>query len=530
MGDMQVNCDGVNLDNGSWRLIEDSFGDSIGDDDTRVCAAMFTIEADDAETLQTRKNQTETDFIKANPRVWLTLDDAADSYFGDISPNDGRHTSVKTALDWVGSRAQTGHSLIGMLYVRATRVLPTAGGAAGSGQVTYTGLEGTLKRSITYSQGRVQARAVLATFVTTFNDVANGSYAVASVEDDGSGNAVFVLGSTPVDFEAGMRLKVTAISSGTDYTGVHLITAINTGTNKVTTTTAYVATAVGTAYIGENTTGSENYAAAKSDILTTHLGVESDGSRDSTTGLTLTTDKEEDGDANGNTVSVLLQSSWSEFELTGVNDADRGIDMTIKEIEPEQWDPVLGPPPVILAVTGSAYFDREKLAAGSLTLHKIFRQQVKTQLETRVKSNTGYGTIRLRAMSFDSNPQTSRLMFDLRYQARNTAYIDGSLDEMSQQDDDAIHYKAGEFDYEQRAPGLPPKIVTKTLRKVGFAKSSMTIPAPAAAAGATYREGPVSESYATKTLAGGQQIHIQSKSVAFLRRKYKGGQQGVTLI
>lgn len=537
MGSMQVNVDGTNLDNGSWRLLEDKYGDSIGDDDVRVLACMFTIEADDPDTLEVRKLATEQAFIKANPRVWFTLDDAGatGAYFGDISPNDGTHTRVRCTIDWTGSREQTGHSLIGILYVKADVYIPMAGGATGSGQVNYTGLKGTLKRSVTYNQGRVESRAVLATFVTTFDDDANGPYTIASVANSG-GKAVFTFSTDPPAFVAGMRLKVTASTTvnGSGYAGVHLVTAISVAGKTVTTDTAYDGSETGTAYVGQLTTGAANYAAAKSSLFTTHLGVEADGSRDGTTGLVLVTEKQEADDANENTVTVLLQSEWSETELSSVNNADRGLDVVVDELEPDQWDHRAGgTAPRLYEVKASAYFDRALLSSGNLKLHQLWRDTMKATVEARVQAETGAGQLRmLRGLRISSNVKTSRLSVAVVYQARNTTTIDAELSEDSRQDDDAIHYKlTNGKDYEQRIGGLPPKIITKTLRHVGWAKKNMDIPTPPGdGQGSSYRAGPVSESYAEKTLPGGDVIYIQTKSVAFLRRQYVDGNRGVTLL
>lgn len=523
---MQVTVDGNNLDNGTWRRLVGSYGDDTGVDGRRVVVVDFIIQADTAAELSTRYKSTRDDFIKVNPRAVLTLDDTGGVDDIDVSPSDGFHTQVATAVGLAPGHEQTGHSRVCRLYIVADTSPPNAGGAGGaaaSGVSTYDGLQGTLRRTITYNTGRVQSRAVLATFVSTFAYATATTYTIASVANSG-GKAVFTFAEAPVAFSAGMRLKV--LTSSGAYLGVHVVTAVNVGAKTVTTDTTYSASVTGTAQLGTVTTGLANYTAAKTSILEDHLLCDSDGGRDSTSGMVLTVDKEEDLTEDGNEVTILLQSEYQEEDLASLT-SNRGLVVNINQTRPERWSPGGGVTPRFLNVTGHFYVDKSVLGASSL--HAVFESSARADIEAYVKTETGENAIRLLATSFSSSKRDHRVEFALRYQARNTTVLDYKRTQESREDDDSVHWKVGKYDYDQRPEGLPPKQVTISVSRIGLNKQTLTIAPPASdGAGAVYRAAGVAEAEEEVVTPFGR-VWIQSRTAAFVRRVYQGA-SGVQVV
>lgn len=524
---MQVNVAGNDLDNGSWRTITGSFGDATGFDDRRAMAVDFVVEADDSTTLASRWASTLADFSKLNPRVVCKLAATDANALADLSPNDGTHNSVKTSIEALGSSEQTIHSMVGRLHIMAELVMPNAGGGTGSNITTYTGLLGTLKRITNYSAGRVIGKAVLATFVATFDEDGGGAFTITSVEN-ASGKARFVATvSVPPTFAPGMRLKVT---SGTGYVGVHLITAIDVANKKITTDTAYSATATGSAVIGTLTTGAANFAAARTSILEDILGCDADGGRDSTTGLSLVSEKREDNDEDGNQYTVALESAWSELETHA---AQRELTISIAEEQPEEWETAAGGvAPVYIYVQGSVTMDREVLVAANADLHQLFDSDVKAAVEAHVVDQVNKGPIRLRRRKITSNLKESRLSFELVYQARNLTVISATITREERTDDNSVHYRLMDgHDYDQRPKGLPPKYITVVSSRASTDNSQPSVPTPAGdGAGAIYRESSQGSSQRGPITTPFGVVWVRSRSVVFVRRVYKGGGQGVKVL
>lgn len=529
---MQVTVDGNELDNGLWRHIVEDTGDDISLDNTRMLVVDFVVEGSTSTELTDRWNSTRDDFIKANPRCTFTLDDTQASLFADVSPNDGTHNTVKSTVGVVGGKGQTNFSIYCRLYVEASVTLFNVGGATGSGATTYTGLSNKVMRTKTLDSGRVQSRDLLVTFVPTYDeDGGLGTATINSVET-ASGKARFVIDEVPPTYAEGMRLEVSSstTNNGDGYAGVHLITAIDVGNKKITTDTAFDGDETGSGTIGELTTGETNYQNARSSILTDLLGVESDGSRDSTTGLYLALEKSEHDDKNENQVTVLLQVRFSETEFTGLNNAQRDLDVEIMETEPSEWDPGGGTKPVYLTVRGSIVCDRDELSDGSLVLHQVFRAQLVTQLKTLALTQTGYSVARLRDIKFGSRRVDSRITFTLVYQAKNIQTLLYRDETMAQTDDDRVSWKAGKFTYDQRPEGLPPKTITRTLTYVGWTPKSLKISIPPGDSGGTYSPGPMSEGPKRKFDSPDGILYARTVSQIFYRRQYEGGAAGVKVV
>lgn len=468
---MQVTVDGTNIANGSWRDLTGSFGDEPGQDGQRVLVCDFLIEGSTADELQQRLLTTYEAFTKRNCRVVFTLDDTAGSTWADVSPNDGKHTDIWVTVGVAPGHEQTGNRQYLRLYVVAGMTPVLSSGPAGSNQAYFQGLSGTLKYTRTINAGRFETRSVLATFVDTFDDDANGPYTIDSVANSG-GKAVFHVTSAPVAFAVGQRLKVTA---GTAYLGVHLITAINTGAKTITTDTTYSATATGTAYIGTLTSGETNYNSARATLLVDYLGTHSSGSgaRDSTTGLSLITEVPETNDENGNQYTVLLQSG--PMQSMANTASARVANLSIGQSEPEKWNTKYGAKPLWLTAKGSLSCSKTVLSSESRTLFAVWAASAQGDILTLVKAKTGYNTLKLLDVQFEADDGVGVIAFTVKYQARNTTVLAGSYTESTEESDDSISIReVGGHDYDQRPPGFTPKTCIVTLSRIGVGKKDLS--------------------------------------------------------
>lgn len=531
MGDMQVVVDGINLDRTSegsagerWRFLTGTFGDDAGQDNRRVLVAEFRIEAADSHTLQLRKEQTRRDFTKTNCRVTFTLDDDATSFFADVAPNDGEHTDVWTTIGTAPGHEQTGHAAYMRLYVVAGITPRNAGGAPGSVE-TFQGLLGNLRKTTTYSAARTKLISVLATFVATFDDDGGGTFTNDSVADVG-GKAVFHVTTAPPTFSAGMRLKVTTNVSGHNYTGIHLVTAINVGAKTITTDTAYAGTGAGAAQLGTITTGKDNYIAARADLLTDYLLCEDDGAIDPATGMGLTTEVPEDSDPTGMQYGIILQSGFSDPILANVPEA-RLVTLRLGQEEPSKWNTKFGPKPLYIIAEGSISVDMEALNG---SLFQVWERVAKADVEAAITDETGEAPLKPLVPVFRSNRTSGVLEFTVRYQARNQTTLEASYTESDQQEDDAISIRTvtGK-DYVQRPPGLPPKSAVRGVTRVGIGKVNLRtyINAPGGEFGATYRESkPAQTAEGPFSTPFGDNVWVQTLTIGYVRETLEGGAGG----
>lgn len=522
MAKMQVTVDGTQLDNTTWRAITGSFGDDPSGEGQRVLACDFIVEAADADTLQQRLLTTYEAFTKRNCRVVFTLDDTVGSTWADVSPNDGKHTEVHCTVGVASGYEQTANRQVLRLYVVAGMTPALSTGAAGSNPAYFQGLLGSLKYTRTINAARFETRSLLATFVDTFDDDANGPYTIDSVANSG-GKAVFHVTSAPVAFAVGQRLKVTA---GTAYLGVHLITAINTGAQTITTDSTYSATATGTAYIGTLTSGETNYNSAKATLFTDYLGTDNDGTRNATTGLSLITEIPETSDENGNQYTVLLQSGPMQ-DMANTASA-QVANLSIAQSEPEKWNPKFGNKPLWLTAKGSLSCSKTVLASESRTLFAVWAASAQGDILTLVKAKTGYTALRVLDIKHESDDGAGVIAFEVKYQARNLTVLAGSITESVDESDDSISIREVEgHDYEQRPPGYTPKTCVIGISRIGVGKvdlaSYVTLPSTGGGTWKRVKKMESAERVDTLFAAG---VYSQTYTAGFERRNYAGGAGG----
>lgn len=170
MGDMQASVNGTSLDNGSWRVILGDISCSEGMDGKVTCTADFHVEADDADTLQSRINTTYDSFRKQNPTCIFTLDSAATNKMRSIAPGDGRHLAVVSTVVEDPEHKGTLYSAGFTLVVIAELAIASS--------VGITGLE-SMTQSEVYNSGRSRVRQVVGTFISIGGQSAALNYAAA---------------------------------------------------------------------------------------------------------------------------------------------------------------------------------------------------------------------------------------------------------------------------------------------------------------------------------------------------------------
>ena len=517
MAKMQVTVDGTLLDNTTWRAITGSFGDDPSGEGQRVLVCDFIVEGSTADELQQRLLTTYEAFTKRNCRVVFTLDDTVGSTWADVSPNDGKHTEVHCTVGVATGYEQTANRQVLRLYIVAgmTPVLST--GAAGSNPAYFQGLLGSLKYTRTINAARFETRSLLATFVDTFDDDANGPYTIDSVANSG-GKAVFHITAAPVVFAVGQRLKVTA---GTAYLGVHLVTAINVGAQTITTDTSYSATATGTAYIGTLTSGETNYNSAKATLLTDYLGTASTGARDGTTGLSLVTEIPETSDENGNQFTVMLQSGPMQ-DMANTSSA-RVANLSIKQSEPEKWNTRFGTKPKWFTARGS--LSCSKTVLGGTALFSVWASSAQGDILTLVKAKTGQTNLKILDLQHESDDGAGVISFEVKYQAVNTSVLAGNITVNVDEGDDAVGIReVTGFDYEQRPPGFTPKTCIVAVSRIGVGEVDLstyvTLPATG---GGTWRRVKKLISSEKVTCLFSPNVYSQTYTAGFERKNYSGG-------
>ncbi len=513
MSKMQVTIDDNDLDNGTWRTIDGEIGESVGSDDHAFYVANFQIEADDAEELMIRVKETRDEFNTKGVQVFISLDDTSTQYYAEPAVGDGTYTDVRSFIQPHPAHKQTNFRYRMQLVVEAIQVISSPGaGGGGSGVLANVG--GGLRFNKQFYASRVESRSFQATFVSNFDGVANGPYTIASVEDDGGGLAVFVLSTTPVAFAANQKIKV---SGSTNYNGDHTITAIDTGTKKVTTTIPFGATDVGTAYIGELTSATANYEAQRDTIMTTYLDTLADGERGAT-GLTLIVEQLEEVE-DGSATNVFLQSSRMKYtaNVTG----QRKFDMKIETEDVQQWSKAsgAGARPAIHTVSGTFEMDE---AQRTISLSQVWVTAVKAAVETAIKVENGGETIKPIAIRY-AVTTAGLLEFSCIYQSKNILVLHYKRSVSYRVDPDYVKMGGADgYHHVQKPSTPPPTFATVTVTRVGIGNVELDVEAPdikgltPIPAGSAESEEDVSANFSSD-------VWIQTKSQAYEYVRFKDG-------
>jgi len=402
-------------------------------------------------------------------KITVKIDSTTTNFYEEIFPGDGTTQRTVTFISADESRLGSATTLPFVVTTVADENIPQVA-TGGSGNVTrYQGQVGDWRLTTTYSEARVESRAFIAQFSTVFDKEAYGPFTINSVEDVG-GKARFVLATTPPSFKSGQRIY---ISGSTLYNGVHDITAVDTGTKKVTTATNYSGSDTGAAIVGEATTPQENYTAVRDSILTERLGTGAGGIRNATTGLVLV------GESVGlenDTYTVILNSTWIEKSY---NDNIKNISISVSLMEQNDWpnDPSAGAPPKMMNATVT--FSVDRVAAGNDNPYSMWNS-VRAEVIGDIKSNAGLGDAvgpLDESVTFDK--KAGMVTVTMTFLATNITVFRFSRVFHTHEELQYTAWKDSEgYDIVQTAAEPLMKIVSVSVSRVGVGEVSLDVPPP----------------------------------------------------
>lgn len=524
MGQPNVIIDTETLDNGTWRRIIGQPAAAQQESGTLdTFAVEFVIEADDAATLHTRFQSTEAALTRNGPRFQFTLDEDAGTNLFDWAPGDGTHFEVTSNIAWSDDDFHTARRMHLVLMVAADRTMPTGEGIGG-GYLEYDGQESEISVAENYDQSGVLTRVVTGSFVSTFDEEANGPFTTTDIADDGSGFAEFTLtGSLPV-FKTGMKLKVPA--GTTAYNGVHIVTAISG--QDVVTGTAFVgaeSTLSAVTHIGEGTTAVENYEVAEPNIFTKYLEVGSSGEKDATSLLALTGKDTSTRSDIGTDMQFILSARRQDYEPTAVEstvNVTRGWELDVASKPISGWFLSQGAVPTELIAQGQVWLDKALTTKSPAAYWADVEDGIRTEIDTQAGETT---RVLLSQQTFDPVANTIRFHYTLRTTGSNTLTYQKST-ATATAPNFTMWSDANGDDLIQRPARADNKVVTITARRVGegFVAYNALVGAPPSEGGFKYMEidrnetvvGPKSTEWSVNT-------YDQSVAVSFKRTKPKSG-------
>lgn len=220
------------------------------------------------------------------------------------------------------------------------------------------------------------------------------------------------------------------------------------------------------------TTGLAQYTSARSTILTTYLGVDADGGRNSSTGLALTGENIQSMDENDVVVLVTLSSEEVVVNFSSES-ALRASTMTIQTSQPDTWSesPEAGDIPTIITASGIATVDKDALSG---SLHDVW-DKIRSNVESEVISQTGLGDATLVSLSIASNRKASALTFTAIYRSDNTTTFNyRRVDTESENPKFQITVDAIGEEIVQKRPGKNPLFRTITINRTGVGVVDLT--------------------------------------------------------
>lgn len=316
----------------------------------REILILGAVTGSDSEDLNDKWKATQELCREFSPRVVIKPDSTTTNNLIDIFAGDGTTVQLTTFVSADTTRAPSATTYPFILHIIASENVPTGSGGNPNDPLIFQGQVGDWKLTTTFNDARVESRALMISFGSTFDEDAYGPFTINSVSNEG-GKARFNLAALDED-AIGQTFYV---SGSTLYDGPHEVTDLNEGSNYIDTNTTYAGDDTGTGMLGATVEPETNYDAARSSLLTDLLGTEADGSRGSTTGLVLS------GESKGlenDVITVILSSDWVEREY---NTALRSFQMGVTVADVPDWpdDPNAGFPPKNISVIVTFSVDKE---------------------------------------------------------------------------------------------------------------------------------------------------------------------------
>jgi hypothetical protein len=372
---MSVEIDGVELNLQGGRRFHGPVHELKSPGGIKEVIVSGLLTGSNGDDLNLKWAETKLACTQLGARVRVKPDSTTPSSLVDCFPGDADGTiQVSTFVSSDPTRVPTATSYPFTLHIVATLNIVTGGGG-GTPPGRFEGQVGDYRLTTAYNDARVESRALIASFGSLFDKDASGPFTIDSVSNVG-GKARFNLASLP-DGTSGPTIYV---SGSNLYDGPHVITEIDTDADQVVTSTAYAGDDAGTCMIGETTPPEEHYTAARESLLQ-QIGCDSDGSRNTTTGLVLAS---ESFGKEAETLTVFLASVWTEREY---NAALRSFQMAVEVIDVPDWpdDPEAGPPPKLIGVVVTFAVDR--VAAGTPNPYPMW-YSIRPQVIARLKAGS----------------------------------------------------------------------------------------------------------------------------------------------
>lgn len=468
----QITIDGINVGGTGGRTIYGQINNTFDSSGIRVLSCSIMIEGSSASDLQDKWETAKAAFIKKDKRITITLDSSVTNYFEDIFPGDGRTQSCFSYIGMDPDEISTATNLYCTLTIAAqqSEITPPATTSPSNPNKLpqFKGQIGSYKLTTLLNEARIESRALLINIGTVYNKSAYGPFNITSVESAG-GKARFILDSVGgiTTFTDDMKLYV---SGTTNYNGTHIITAIDVGTKKITTDTTWTGTDTGTVLIGEATRPEDVYTEIRSSLLSL-IGIDSDGSRNSTTGLVLSG---ETSDRTNEGIVFLLSSEWVQKDY---NDAIRNFQLGIEVTEVPEWNEEAGIKPVL--INAVVVFGVDKDVAGTdnpYTMWNTIRGAVITDIKSQISEGTAEGPW---TESIKHDKKTGQVEVAMGFIARNTDVVSYKKVTQTQEELDFTTWRDSEgYDHIQMPPGAKPKIVTVSVERVGRNPGGISITPP----------------------------------------------------
>lgn len=496
MGDVQVEINGTQLDNGTWRTIVD-WPAVIRSDDGKMekFAVDFIIEADTAAEMDTRFEQTYADLTTKNPRLKVWLDDSKATPTLDWYVGDGTHLSMVSITSMRPESPRTQKKILFTLVVSCDCEPPqTLGGPASELGSSIQGLATTLEVVKHLFPDERYILTAAGVFVSTLNESAEGPYDLASVANN-SGKARFSLEAPDVivaSFDEGMFIDV---SSPSAYEGRHFITAISGGGATIDTSTDYVAVEgdVGaTVLVGTTTTAEDNFQNGKSQILVNLLETGTNGRPNATAPhMTKVAETISFTSEQKDALEFVLGSA-PESELldvtSGGNYVQRGLQYNVRFEQPAGWDSKLVAPIQNIMIDGRVSVQKDAVTdTFDLT---FWWNQMEAEIIAAVEavSNQRFGgSLRHRSTNVHLDYTTQEAQFSIMcIGAYNGTLSYSATESFSESRLRTAWADSDGYDHIQEPKGATRKMATVSVDWVGDAGSLPPVPKAPSESGFIY--------------------------------------------
>lgn len=515
---VSITIDSVEINGSDGRRLHGQISDTNIGGTTREVSISGLLTGTDVADLQD-KWQTAKDVCNTRDKhCVISIDGTASGFLEEFFTGDGKTTGIITYITGDTTRIGTATTMPFTIFITVSEVItiPTGSGL-GAPVVEFEGQVGEWRLMKVLSDARTESRILTITFGLIYDETALGPFNFVSVANL-AGKADFQFGAgdlAGITFAAGMKLIV---SSSTNYDATHVVTAVDTGTDIVTTETVFTSTDTGTATIGTVDTPQEVYDASRTGLLTL-LGVGTDGTRDSTTGLVLTNETIED---KGDLLTTVLNAEWVEKSY---DDDVRNFQIALNTSELPDWpeDAEAGERP--MSINAVVSFSVDKVQATTDDVNAMW-STIRASVIADIKSNsnaTGIVGPLDEGISWDKKAGTVGV--NLSFIAQNTTVFAYSRVTSTHEELDYNSWKdADGFDIIQTGAEPTVKLTSVTVTRTGVNVATLTVTPPSPGGGYRWIElssdDSISNPIDRKEVGA---VYTQTLSKVFKRFKLRAG-------